>query len=150
MPRLPERQNRSHRSFKMKGNHACKENCPVAFQFLKSIFPDPTIKGKIVYFDRRGVGYGYKFSGDYEQEAYQITNYGPYRRLDGLECDYKRFRYLLTKAVANDERQRLQIESAEEEISRTPAEVYVAKWGLRFDMADKRRSIRRGCTHDEE
>lgn len=89
----------------------------------------------------------FEFPADYEQHAYLITNYRPYRRLDGLECDYKGFRYLLTKAEATDER--LQIESAEEEISRTPAEIYVAKWGLCNEDADKRRSIRRGCTYDE-
>ncbi|KFY21642.1 hypothetical protein V493_07235 [Pseudogymnoascus sp. VKM F-4281 (FW-2241)] len=92
---------------------------------------------------------GFEFPADYEQHAYLITNYGPYRRLDGLECDYKGFRYLLTKTEATDERQRLQIESAEEEISCTPAEIYVAKWGLRNETADKRRSIRRECTYDE-
>lgn len=133
----------------MKETHACKDNCPIIFQFLKLYIPDPTTKRKMEYFERRGIGYGYKFPGGYEPEAYKITNYGPCRRLDGLECDYKGFQYLLTKAVANDERQRLQIDSAEEEISRTPAEVYVAKCGLRFDIADKRGSIRRGCTHDK-
>ena len=103
----------------------------------------------MVYWDRYEYGYAYKFPGDYYQEAYQITNFGPWRRLDGLSCDFKGFQYLLTKSATTNERQRLQIKNAEEDILRTPAEIYVAHWGLRRDMADKRRSIRRGCTHDE-
>lgn len=49
------------------------------------------------YFERWGVGYGYKFPGGYEPEAYRITIHGPNRRLDGLERDHNGFRYLLTK-----------------------------------------------------
>jgi hypothetical protein len=99
--------------------------------------------------DRHRTGYGDTFPGDEDQEAFQITNFGLYRRLDGLSCDYMGFRYRLIKAKATDEGQRLLIESAEEEISRTPAEVYITDRGLRDDMADKRRSIRRGCYHPD-
>lgn len=62
----------------------------------------------------------------------------------------KGFRYLLTKAKPIDERQRLQLKSAEEEIARIPALVYYAEYGLRRDKADKRRSIRRGRTYEED
>lgn len=105
---------------------------------------------KMMYVDRWELRYGYLLTGYPDKEGCRITCFGTDRRLDGLECDYKGFRYLLTKAETADEKQRLRLESAEEEISQTHAEVHVAKCGLRFDMADKRRSIRRGCTHPDE
>lgn len=104
----------------------------------------------MMYLDRWELRYGYLLTDYPDKEGCRITCFGTDRRLDGLECDYKGFRYLLMGAEATDEKQRLQLESVEEEISQTPAEVHVAKCGLRFDMADKRRPIRRGCTHPDE
>jgi hypothetical protein len=71
---------------------------------------------------------------------------------DSMRCNAttKGFRYLLTKAKPIDERQRLQLNSAEEEISRTRALVYFAKNGSCRDKADKRRSIRRGRTYEDD
>lgn len=62
----------------------------------------------------------------------------------------KGFRYLLTKAKPIDERQRSQLKSAEEETARILALVYYAKYGLRCNKADKRRSIRRGRTYKDD